>query len=50
MGDETRISMWQRARALVFLFVMVVVLGAAVAGFIGLIGFIGMLVIDLLAA
>lgn len=50
LGDDARISWWMRVRALLFLFLMVVILGAAVAGFVGLLIFAGTLIIEILAA
>lgn len=49
MGKDARISWPERVRALLLLVVMVLVLGAAVAGFIGLIFFVGTLLIEILA-
>lgn len=49
MGKDARISWPERVRALLLLMVMVLILGAAVAGFIGLLFFVGTLLIDILA-
>lgn len=49
MGKDARISWPERVRALLLLMVLVLVLGAAVAGFIGLIFFVGTLLIEILA-
>lgn len=49
VGDDARVQWTDRARAIVLLVLWIIVLGLALAGFVGLMLFVGSLILEILA-